>query len=79
MKELSEKQAEFLCLISRDKKKSVSELGRTIYATYKSCYDVIYLFQKEGLIELSYNKNSLIPKITLKGEKKVQEIIKKKY
>ncbi len=79
MKALSDKQIEFLCLIARNTKKSVSDLGRTIYATYKSCYDVAYLFQKEGLIELEYYKNSLIPKITLKGQKKVEGYIESNY
>lgn len=56
--------------------KSVSELGRSIYATNKSCYDVIYYFQEHSLIDLESKKNIIIPRITDKGKRIIAQIIK---
>lgn len=76
MKELTKQQEDFLLLIARNETKSISELGRKVYATYKSCYDVCYLLQTNGYIDVMDWKNKMIPIITEKGIKKVQEIFK---
>lgn len=75
---LNKQQQKLLFLIGRNNYKSMTEIGREIYSTNKSCYDVIYYFQEKELIELVSYKNKFIPVITIKGKQKIKDILKTK-
>ena len=79
MKKLTKQQEDLLILVGRNKSKSISEVGRIVYSTNKSCYDVIYDFQERGWVELINYKNKLLPKITIKGEKQIKQIQDSRY
>jgi hypothetical protein len=73
---LSQKE-KLLLLIERNKLKGISEIGRQVYSTNKSCYDVIYEFQNKGFIEIISIKNKLVPVLTLIGQEEVDNIKEK--
>lgn len=68
MKELTEKQRKFLRLIDLSKGKCIREIGRMVYQTDVSCYNIRNLFIKKSLIRFEKIKGKEIPIITHKGK-----------
>jgi hypothetical protein len=72
--ELTKKQEDLLIEISKEKDESVRMVGRKIYSTDVSCYNVRDLFLANNLISLTKHKNKEIPKLTNKGKIILKEI-----
>jgi len=67
---LSNKPCRLLQAISRQNgKQSITDLGKSIYATYKSRWEVVDKLEKSGLIYTVKFGREVIPSLTDEGEK----------
>lgn len=72
--ELNKKQIEFLFLINKESNKCIRNLGRSLYKTDVSCYNVRNKLLSENLIYLENLKNKEVPHLTKKGKKFLSEL-----
>ena len=67
---LNNKPCKLLQAISRqDGKQSITDLGKSIYATYKSRWEVVSKLEGSGLIYTVKFGREVIPNLTDEGEK----------
>lgn len=79
MKNLNNKQEDFLLAISKEKKECIRTIGRRIYSTDVSCYHTRNLLLSLNLITLNKIKNKEIPSLTIKGRKMIEEIFNRRH
>lgn len=77
MIELNKKQLHFLFLISMEKNKCIRNLGRQIYSTDVSCYNVRDKLLSENLIYITNVKNREVPFLTRRGKKIINSLLTK--
>lgn len=77
--ELNKKQIDFLFVISMEKKECIRFLGRKIYATDVSCYNVRDKLLSANLIYMENIKNKEVPHLTKKGKRFIKEISNKRF
>ena len=65
---LNKKQVDFLFLINKETNKCIRKIGRTIYRTDVSCYNVRNRLLSKNLIYLENIKKREIPHLTKKGK-----------
>lgn len=71
--ELNKKQIDFLFAISMEKGECIRKLGRTLYKTDVSCYNVRNKLLSENLIYLENLRKKEIPHLTKKGKRVLAE------
>ena len=72
---LSSKPCKLLQALSRQNgKKSITDIGKNIYATYKSRWEIINIFEEKELIYTEKFGREVIPFLTKKGEKVIKYI-----
>ena len=71
---LNKKQEDFLLAISRNKNECIRTIGRRIYSTDVSCYNIRDLFLGLNLITIFKIRTKETPILTIKGKEKMEEI-----
>ena len=72
---LNERPVKFLLAISKqDGTKSINDLGKDIYNTYKSRYELYEKFREYGIIEINDNQREVIISLNEKGKRLLTHI-----
>jgi len=72
---LNDKPCRLLSAVSRQTgKQSINDIGKPVYATYKSRWEVISELEKKGLIYTIKFGREVIPNLTPKGKKVLEYI-----
>lgn len=67
---LNERPAKYLLAIARqDGTKSINELGKGIYNTYKSRYELYLKFKEMGIIDINEDQREVIITLNDRGKK----------
>ena len=75
--ELNNKQIKFLFIIGTNRGECIRKLGRLIYQTDVSCYNVRDKLLSKNLIFLENVRNREVPHLTKKGKKLISELSSK--
>lgn len=73
---LNEKPVKFLIAISKQNgHKSINELGKGIYNTYKSKYELYEKFNKMGILEVDESNKEVLLYLNEKGLKMMRAVL----
>jgi predicted transcriptional regulator len=67
---LADKPCRLLNVVSKQNgKQSINDVGKTVYATYKSRWEVISELESKGLVYTEKYGREVVPYLTTKGKK----------